>query len=321
MFFSRNKDKPNNKLKSVWPQRIGRIVLWIFIVFVMLRGVGSMLRGSEASKIQTTINQFTEDEKKLKKTEIEATSFAKAFSIEYLTFTGNSLDYSDRLDKYTNLEFNSLNPRDKIEALGAEAMRVEWVNKDILLVDCKVKVKYQPQDAAEGVTANVYSKPGTQPQPTPQKIIKDTYIRIPVTTKDYKYIIQNFPTFIPAETRAEPQEFERPGKDVKAEDLEQIQKVIESFIKIYYEGSPTEISYFMVDNKQLTGLNKAYTFKKLVDGSLTVKQPNPQELKYSVNVQYEVISDGGQVFTQNMDLSVILKDGKYLVNQFNTILK
>lgn len=298
MFKFANKKEKVEKIKSAWPQKIGKVVLWVIIIFLFIRGIGSILKQDNAVKAQEALQQFTETKNYTDKVAQEASAFAELFSLEYLTYLGNTDDYSKRLQPFTDLEFTA-GFNDRIQALSSKAYKIQWTDKSKINVDCSVKVRY------------------LNPQGLEIKI-NNTFLRVAVVEKDGKYTVENYPLFIPEIQKGSKPEVTKIGNDIDTGTKKAILTIVENFVRAYCVGNQVELSYYMADSKAaFNGLNRRYTFKKLIDEGCSVKVL--KDGKYFVTVQYLVIDEiNSQEFRQNLEMQVISKDGKYLIEKFDS---
>lgn len=313
------KKSGTQKLKSAWPQRTAKIILWTLIAFLILRGIGSILRADPAITIKETLAELEGDKNYNYITEKEAAAFAVMFANEFMTYTGNNEDYTKRLKTFTNLELSG-NYTDKVEAINGEAYKVEWVSKDLINVDVKVKVKYtikkeqSPETSTYGINPNIPT-----PIPTSSVIMDNVYLRVPVEVNNKKYLVNDLPVFISAPEKAEHTNKKKEGKEVTGDQKKAIAGIIESFLTSYCTGNSVEISYFLTDAKmQVTGLSKRYTYKKMLDG-YEVRELGPS--RYFFGCQYEVSdSINNQIYRQGMEFIVVSNNNRYLIEKFDTKL-
>lgn len=320
--FGKNKV---NKIKSAWPQRIGRIVLWILVIFLMLRGIGSVLKADSATATQEVISQFEQNKDYKNRVEKEAAAYAEMFALEYMTYSGNNEDYNTRIRKFTDFDLTGGTYNDKTEAITSESYLVSWIDTNKVSVDCRIKVRYtiKAQKQVQAIADGVSSETTPTIAQTSSITIADTYLRIPVTELNGKYIVEDYPVFITALEKSEqPKKESSTGDEVTGDIKKQIQAVVSSFLKAYCTGNDVEISYYMANsNTQVKGLNKRYVLKDLKQEAFTVNKIGSSD-KYFVTVEFNVIdSINNQVFKQGMELSVINQNGKYLIEKFDAKLK
>lgn len=313
------KEEKVNKVKSALPQRIGRIVLWVLVVFLIFRGIGSVLKTDDSTQTKEVINQFEQTETYKAKAEREASAFASMFAVEYMTYKGDQQEYQDRLKKYSNLEL-SASYNDKIEALTSEAFQTKWRDTNKLSVDVKVKVRYYVKNE---VGTRIGGNPNLVPVPSSTTKTEDAYIRIPIAEKDGKYLVEGIPVFIAAPDKGPKTETKQVGNEVTGDKKKDILAVVENFLKAYCSGNDVEISYYMADTKiPVKGLQGRFIFKDLDDENTSVRElQKTDEGKFVVTVQYEVNdSINNQVFKQSMEIKAIFKDSKYLIESYDVKL-
>jgi len=301
-----------NKVKSALPQRIGRIFLWVVVAFLVLRGVGTYLKPNSANTVTDIVESYKTEKDYTDRIDFEASAFARMFAIEYMTYKGDNTDYDNRMKKYSNLDFIGAY-NDKIDALSGEAYRIEWRGKDKVNVDVKLRVRYTVKQQQDTL------KVGEAPKPD-IVTVNDVYLRIPVYASNGKYLVEDYPVFIPEPGKGAKPEKTKQGKDVSSDIKAKIQSAVENFLKTYCSGNSVEMSYYLADiNKTENGLGKRYNFKKLI-----LEEFEARELesgKYLVSTQYEVEdSINNQVFKQAIQIKIVVKDNKYLIDSFNAKL-
>lgn len=295
----KNKKEKVFKIKSETSQKIGRIVLWTLIAFLCIRGIGSILRGNVKIDIDQKMNAALQANSEKVKFTKEAASFAEAFSIEYLTYKqGESEGYQQRLSKYMPSYLSVVDNigGNQVQAMDAITFRTENYTDNQINVDVKVKAKYLISGAEK---------------------IKDVFIRVPILRKDNKYVVEDLPVFIPEPGIANSESKIFEGKVLEDNETTKIKEMIGSFLKVYCEGSPNEINYYMYDsNTKISVLNGQVKFKAIDD----VKAFKGEDSNISiVIVSYRVEDpDSNQIIKQDMHLKLVKKDGRYYIKEFNT---
>lgn len=302
------------KLKSTVPQKIGKILLWTLVVFLLLRGIGSIFRQDETVTAQTLIDSYKKDSEAKKTVEFQGKAFAESFCLEYLTLNGRDTEgYLKRLVGYTqkDVDMNMNILADvRTEAFSANGYKLSWTSDSTFTVDVRARVKYFNVEVASSDQSTAQ-----QNELMKDYQIKDVCLRIPVLEKDGHFQITGYPAFIPGEDKANVETKPYTGKEASDGTKEVISSVMESFFKIYYTGNPGEISYYMLDsNKSLKGLEGRYEFVSLDD--ITVYQ-NTQNSYYVIVKLSIKDSTNGVTVPQQYKIDLVRKEDKYYIDKMN----
>jgi hypothetical protein len=175
-----------------------RIILWLCIVVIAFRGVSSIIRGSSNILIKRSLENGLKEDLKKERKEKEAVEFAKNFLVEYLTFNGDKEEYLNRLKPFSSLQFEgSLKTSDVIYV---NSIKSEWINKNLILIDCKVKVNTLTNDSVSLKESVVKNIPNLAPV-TPSMVT--SIIKLPTPTPVYTtkpVIMTKEPTPLPTQT-------------------------------------------------------------------------------------------------------------------------
>jgi hypothetical protein len=164
-----------SKLRKSYIKKGISILLWVFIGFLVIRGIGTFVRPNTIN-----LKPFkAEIEGKIDKEKIEkeASAFAENFIVEYLTFNGDEEDYVNRLKQYTTIDFSKMILK-KQDVVLANKISSKWISEELITVDLKVKTSsvidmgnffdmYMPTDTS---TTN----PTKTPTPTQKATVKPT---------------------------------------------------------------------------------------------------------------------------------------------------
>ena len=290
------------KIKTVMFQSIGRVILWTLIIFLFLRGVGTLFVSSETGEAQRLINQFIDEKGYKERVELEAASFAEGFAIEYFTYERGG-DYEERLLRYLPSSISLGSPgHGKIRALNSRGYSVEWFSGNQLNVSVAVKVLYEIQLQENNETKT-------------QSKEDEVYIVVPVMELEGKYIVEDHPSIVPAPTKAEVSTIFYSGAGPDSAVVNEIKEVLESFFKTYYSGSPGEISYYMHENKRVSGLEGRYQLNRLENVRV-----------YDIGIQDEhlviaelTITDSmsGILYKQGYHIQLIKVNNRYYIKDFS----
>lgn len=297
------------KLKSSTPQKVGRIILWVLIGFLLLRGIGSILRRNSVDDINNKVNELVSNSTRRSAIAEGAGAYAEGFAKEYMTYkAGNGEEYRIRLSKYLPSYLNGLSANivteSNVQALGAEVLSKDFYSDNQINVDVKVNVKYtKPAQNANGSGAQN------------EEIIRNVFLRVPVIEKDGMFVIEDMPSFIAQPNNASVEFDAYSGTAADQETTQSIQEMLQSFIKTYYEGNEGEISYYMSDsNNKVKGLNGLFKF-------ISIDQVNVYTIKSNeyVSLVNFVVQDpiSKQDLKQRIHVEIVKKDNKYYIKRFN----
>lgn len=284
------------KLKSSTTKKVGRIVLWMLVVFLILRGIGTIVYPSQTKKILADVNK-TLYSNSTNMSEIEdAAAFAQNFAIEYFTYKqGDAEGYKDRLSNYMNDESISslnLNQDADIQAVDASAIHKSKYGPSSYDIDVKVKVKY----VAKNTT-------------------KDLFLRVPITADNGKYLVEEAPLLIGKPNIADIKSSSFNGTAANNSVSDSIKDMLNNFLKAYCEGSSVEIKYYLSNFKQsIKGLNGNFKFKNIDD--LTVYDMHGS---YLAILGYTVQdAETQQEIKQRVHITIISKDNRFYVKDIQT---
>lgn len=303
-----NFKKPDFKIKKTTFQKIGKIILWTLVVFLLLRGIGSVFKPDTATKAQNMINEFKKNEERKEELNFKVSSFAQNFVMEYLTYDSlSNEDYNKRIKDYIPSYLNSLgmNISGHSKALYASAINIDWVSDDQVNVDILANVKYKINELGENQES------------IQREIEEDTYIRVPVGMKDKSFVVEDYPIFISKPSKAALSYKNISGKRMDTEESKNVSQMLENFYRAYYEGNIGEIDYYILDsNKKVAGLNGRYKFERL-DSTVVLINEN-EENNYLALVELSVSDINNQSIKQRFNLDIVKKDGRYYIKDFDT---
>lgn len=294
-------DMKLSKLKSVGSKKVLRIILWGSLVFFVVKGIVSIVRPDQSKKVYSEAQELVKSLEEENSNEVNVTGFAEAFSKEYLTYSANKTEeYSSRILKYTSSDVaTTISNRTVVDlsATDAIAIKVDKINSDTYNVDVQVKVMY--------VSLNKF---------------EDKFVRVPIKLIDGRLIVDDVPLFIARPERPETATINTPDKDgvlVDSGISSGVEDMLKNFLKVYAEGSQGEISYYLYDSSdKLNGLAKTFNFKDISD--LRVYKTNTNN-SYNAEMTYLIEdNESHQGVRQRASVTVIQKDGKYYVKEFNT---
>jgi len=295
------------KFKKKNLNKVGAFLLWICLIFLVIKGVSSIINPNRFDKEDLKIELA--NEKTQTQIEKNAISFAENFAKDYMTFNGSKDDYQSRLANYIDdlqIENNNLFNVDYVNSIN-----YKLTTGNTILVDCVIK-----GDSLTPNTTSTESPDKITISNTSQNFTKVFYIRIPVKIIDSKnFIICDYPTFISGPNKIDLKETEQlKGTELDDDNKKsQIKKILNSFLKAYYEGANTEIGYF-VENYNSIERKKPFEFKELQDLKINWDEKNIFYIKAAY-----VVTNENVAFTQNMEFKVKLNpNNKFIILDYNT---
>ncbi len=286
------------KVKTVAFQRVGRVLLWTLLIFLLLRGIGSIFtsKTGEGELIQA----FMMEKDYQEKVEREATAFAEGFLMEYFTYERGA-DYEQRIRRYISSQMNLPNHGNgKIKALNARATSIDWFSNNQINVAVDVRVQYEIKNGEEAEII---------------KVMEDNiYALVPVMEHEGKYIIEDYPSMLPRPEKADISLNFVTATGLDSTVTEELTEVIESFFRTYCSGSPNEISYYMHKNEKLKGLENRYRFIRL-EGIKAYEGNSKEEMLVLAEMLVEDSISQLQ-YKQGYHL-IIVKEDRYYIKEFN----
>ncbi|MFV0518269.1 MAG: hypothetical protein ACK5MV_12810, partial [Aminipila sp.] len=141
-------DEKVKEVKTDTFMKVGRIILWLVILFLLFKGVVSVLAPSSDIKIEQMITDYRADAELRERMQVQAAAFAEDFAYEYYTFSGKyNSDYEQRVRRYTakNLDIKSpTGAQHSTKVILSSAEHITYQNNKDLDVDIHLQVEYLP---------------------------------------------------------------------------------------------------------------------------------------------------------------------------------
>ncbi len=293
------------KIKTLWFQRLGKGLLWLLVVFLILRGVGTLFNKDSAASAQVVVSDYVAKSSYEDRVKFEASSFAEGFGFEYMT-TGESEDYLNRLKAYIPAylyEMAKSNGGVKTEALASKAYKTEWISDSQLNVYVRVKVKYSWSEKIED-------------QELIRTDIDDVYIKVPVAEVDGSYIVEDYPAFIPGPNKAEIKFNFYSGTPVSSEGSREIKGVLENFFKTYYSGNSGEISYYMAEGKKIGGIEGRFKLQRIDEVSSYLLDEKGNEILSLVTLKV-IDTKSNMEFEQRFNVALTNSENRLYIKDFD----
>lgn len=308
--FKKNKEKSQTYiLKKNMFMKIMRIILWIILIFVFIRGVISIVRPDSYKTAINTIKEFKNNFKQIKNSEEELFAFSQNFVYEYTTYEVNKeVDYINRVKQYAieHLFSRELKLLKNAKCLYARTYRLEEYAENRYNMYVLAKVEYTEKKTAENNTTFIDIK-----------TIQDRTFKVPVFKDKNGYVIDNLPIFVNDTIKLDkhsPKQYS--GKELLKSEAEGIKKSLGNFFKSYYEEEQSIIDYYLsanADKNKFQGLNKQVLYKEITN----LKVYQLDERKYLALVSLLVI-DNETLLQQDFNIILVSKDSRYYIEDIDT---
>lgn len=317
------KKGPKSKKPSGYRARqFGRVAFWVafvfmfFVVVVNVFGSGN----AEGKKNEVTIPEANPA------TSQAAVEYARDFAQNYFTWQKGEQGKKERRDRLVKYLADGLD-----QDAGLEVGKLEWdssfQNADLkridengsnrayitLLVNTKMKKVTQKEvettvgegDAQTVVTENV--------QDVAEKPVSK-YLVIPVAYHDGTYGIYELPRFTNMKEETNLKISKAVGLKGYEGNTEKVKEFLETFFGSYADDNSTKISYMLTEGTRVDGLEGMMRFEGLTDTK--INRNDKDELVVFTKVKF-VDPETNVIFNTDYQLTIVEKDGKYLVKGFN----
>ena len=294
-------------IKTTGLRKIGKVILWTFVIFLLFKGVVSILDNKSQAQMLKAIDDYRSAAEQREAARSGAAAFAENFVYEYYSFDGRqNTEYANRIGTYLASAVNISAPVGNsaaMEVLSTKTTKIGFVGETRMDVDVSAKVRYiAAADTSGGAIQD-----------------KDLLIRVPVAYKDGRYAIDAAPLFIPKEDAAVVEGAKvYTGTEASQVQKQELRQVLESFLKTYYEGSDQDVSYYVSENSTVKhGLDGAFTYGGIKRMSAYLLEENG---KYLANVAVTV-TDNGIEIEQDMYIYLSKESGKIYIDEISTRVK
>ena len=289
--------------------KIMRIILWVILIFVFIRGLISIIRPDSYTTAINTIKEFKNDFKQIKNSEEELFAFSQNFIYEYTTYeVKKEADYIQRVKQYAieslfNKEIKFLK---SAKCLYARAYRLEEYAENRYNMYVVAKIEYTEKKATENNATFI-----------DVKTVQDRTFKVPVFKNKGSYLIDNLPALTNDTIKLQkhnPQQFL--GKELLKSETDRVRKSLGNFFKSYYEEEQNIIDYYLsadADKNKFQGLNKQVLYKEITN----LRVYELDESKYLALVSLLVI-DNETLLQQDFNIILVSKDSRYYIEDIDT---
>lgn len=283
-----------SKIKTTQLRTVIKILLWIMITAVFVKGAADIILGNTITRQREELEAYmisVNEEQELKNGTM---AFAEEFVREYMSFDGDfSGDYETRISAYT-AEGLTIEPPDEgktIRTIAVNAVDVEIVRNDWVNVVVAAEIQFD-------------------------KRISKCSLKVPVTAKNGKYAVVEYPQFIAAmevaDAKAAIARIE--GSEVSIDESNQIESVMESFFKVYYGGEESELMYYVEEGRGIAVVKGSTEFREIE--SLQAFYSAEKDI-YQIDVRLKV-ENSGVVLAQHLYLTAKKEGGRFYIRKIDT---
>lgn len=309
-----------------------RVLLWIILGFIFLRGVFNIVAATPAEELQEQQTQFLAKLDTDSAKQLQVSSFAEAFAQSYCTYErGKKDDYELRLTNYAEKDVVSDIVRgntfvDEAAATFVKALDCKQISNTQFDVTVAVDIMYTLyptptsgntvsfEDSTSGTVEGLLDGSNYSINPFVQS--QRLYYKIPVYFKEGRCAIEAPPIATAAPTVAAVQKNEVSSQLVSITDNQQkseVNQLVNDFVRSLFEESQSKINYFLADTKaDIRGLNTSLKLESVSE--IQLLQDTNGEI--FANVVIKVSDVNGSIFTQKFSLDIIKKD-RYLIQSIS----
>ena len=285
------------KIKKDTYLKVLRIFVWIFIIFIFYRGILFVIRGDRSIQIRNTLLTDMHDYKNEINNKNDVETFTALFVREYMTFDGDIDEYIKKMNKYVNFEIENNFKFKKSKVNFVNVVDSEKVKENIFNIDCLVNFEYIEDEEGTVVGQSEF------------------VLRVPVYTSGTSFVINDYPFAVARSGKADIEKEDLLGELVGDKEKEDIYKTINSFLSAYMEGNTVDMEYFMINKDNFkTGLSGSFKLKAVDESKFTATKDGDF---YYVDCTYEC----EPFLTQHVQFKLVVKDEKYLIDEFDSVIK
>lgn len=307
----KSKKAKDKSIKPKSPKRMSgkafiRVIFWMFIVFIVIKGMVSFAQGTRVIQQVTNVGSnepiITDAIK----------GFASDFATEYFTWSINDVnDRTERLKKFVSgIDADAgLKPyevKGSSHVQSVEVYDTRKINESAFEITLNIRREVDLDSAP--ATAGSKEKKG--------KVLKQSYMVVPVLQTPSGLVITTYPRFVRNQPKGE---FSTKDKGEFISDTDLISRATEltdSFLHSYFEGNMSQIKYFYENNNDAPStLTKSdMSMEKVENISVYRMKGTDTTLSYlRIEASVLVKSDIGEVFTNQWILNVNEKNDRMYV--------
>ena len=290
--------------------KVVRVVLWVALGFIFIRGTVTLVRADPITSMQTQEKTFMAQTSDKNALEIRAFSFAQNFAKDYMTHIPKDDDnYKKRVLNYMSQDIvDSLkfDDSDYTTVLYSQAYDIKKYSDNQYDVYVYLRVQYRTKASSQRDPNNI--------QYTDSE--NDVYLDVPVAYTN-NFIVEDVPAVVAPPTKGYEESNTYDGNSVDEDTNTDVTTDLNQFFKAYYGQDQTQVNYFLdLDkNQSVNALNGRYKFDKI--DKITTYSTSSKNV-YLAIVEFNVKDVNGNDLPQTFNVKITNSNGKYYINALNT---
>ena len=300
--------------KTIFRKKVLKGLFWTGFALVFFLSAVAIVRVSNLDTNQAEAKQIQPEEKKVNYAVSEgAQSFAQNFARDYFDWQNSDEGIKTRaerlqpylatgLDKQAGLSFEGMEWNSRLSA--SQVWNIEDTGKDTAYITLRVEQilnKTTSQDSNEDPSEE---KSGPH----------EKYFVVPIQTDGKSFVVHQIPYFnsppekpnITSDTS-----IDENGKIQDTKLQEEITSALNTFLKVYTNGTQEELSYYMKD-EDIQTMTGVITFKEIK--SLVIKQDgSTNQYKVNATVVFQENQSKAQV-VYPYELTLVKEDNRWFVH-------
>lgn len=304
-------------IKTETRAKVLRIILYILLGFIFIRGAVTLVRASPESELVTAQKSFLQNVDNNTSKQVLVSSFAEGFIKNYCTYKKkDEAAYKLRLEPYTGAELaaditGGIKLVDDADAVYTQTLYLEKISESQYNVTVMADVLYTKYPTATASTLPTGEI--IPPEALNSFVQKQTiYYKVPVYFNENHCMIEDYPiiTVQPA-----PSAYTKNNitlSEVTDGRKAEIKTLANDFTKALFEESQNKINYYLADVQSTNNFEALQTTMKYMGiQDILVYEAAPD--KYLAVVTIKTADINGSVFQQRFTLSIVKKD-RYLID-------
>lgn len=294
-------------------RRAGMVVGWaVFLSFGISSCTGDNEQAPKAVQVKEKAPVVIKENEAMSQA---ATQFAKDFADKYFFWTTSdkkeeyrqkdmSLFLAEGLDPYAGLNMDEVKTESHL--IEAKVKDMEKVDKNKARITLLVKYEVSPGKAED-------EKSSAKPE---KKVITKGFV-VPVEYNGSTYGVYELPTFtqLQDKTNVKIKNDITMQRASNSSDVQNITNFLNTFFSSYAQDSKDKLSYIVTDKKHLNGLGNSFKFVEVEESEVYEGKKKDEFIVICKAVFQD--PDSQSKFTTQYNLTVVKKDGQFIVSKIN----
>lgn len=273
--------------------RAVRLLLWLFLAVILVRGAASFLLPPDAPVTQAAPAPPPAEPPPETDAPVAA---ATLFAREYLTWEfGKESDRAARLEPLWARRYDPQAGWEPAEKAASQTAAAAWPSA--------VK-QLDPTHWLVTVAVSVVSRADSGPQ------YRVLYLTVPVLQEKGGCVVYDYPTLVPAPERAAGGEAWPPGDSMTDPDG-QVMGLLTGFFRAYAAGDGRDLTYYLEPDLSVRGMGGTMLFRGIAD--LTLRRAGKEVWALALVRMEDPVT--GTVIRQRYTLQVVERNGRWYIGQ------